>query len=69
VSAPIRLFSYEDRFEIISPGRLPGGLTVAKIRAGASSVRNPILASYAAKGLLPYRGQGSGGLAKHRLPG
>jgi ATP-dependent DNA helicase RecG len=60
VSAPIRLFLFEDRIEIISPGHLPNNLTVAKIRAGNSNIRNPILVSYAAKGLLPYRGLGSG---------
>jgi len=31
-----------------------------KIRTGNSIIRNPILASYIAKGLLPYRGLGSG---------
>ncbi|BBL67820.1 HTH domain-containing protein [Methanoculleus chikugoensis] len=31
-----------------------------KIRAGNSNIRNPILASYVAKGLLLYRGLGSG---------
>jgi len=46
--------------EIISPGHLPDNLTVAKIRAGNSNIRNPILVSYTAKGLLPYRGPGSG---------
>jgi ATP-dependent DNA helicase RecG len=60
VSAPIRLFVFEDRIELISPGHLPDNLTVAKIRAGNSNIRNPILVSYAAKGLLPYRGLGSG---------
>ncbi len=33
---------------------------MAKIRAGNSNIRNPILVSYIAKGLLPYRGLGSG---------
>jgi len=33
---------------------------VAKIRAGNSNIRNPILVSYIARGLLPYRGLGSG---------
>ena len=37
-----------------------GVLTVPKIRAGNSNIRNPILVSYVAKGLLPYRGLGSG---------
>ena len=56
----IRLFVFDNRIEIISPGHLPNNLTVAKIRAGNSNIRNPILASYIAKGLLPYRGLGSG---------
>ena len=34
--------------------------TVEKIRAGNSNIRNPILVSYVAKGLLPYHGLGSG---------
>ena len=60
VSAPIRLFIYDNRIEIISPGHLPNNLTVEKIRTGNSNIRNPILVSYAAKGLLPYHGLGSG---------
>ena len=60
VSAPIRLFIFDNRIEIISPGHLPDNLTVEKIRLGNSIIRNPILVSYAAKGILPYRGLGSG---------
>ncbi|MGB7571859.1 MAG: RNA-binding domain-containing protein, partial [Methanothrix sp.] len=60
VNAAIRLFIFDDRIEIISPGHLPNNLTVEKIRSGISNIRNPILVSYAAKGLLPYRGLGSG---------
>ncbi|MCC6627627.1 MAG: putative DNA binding domain-containing protein, partial [Chloroflexi bacterium] len=60
ISAPIRLFIFDDRIEIVSPGHLPNNLTVSKIRAGNSVIRNPILVSYIAKGLLPYRGLGSG---------
>ena len=60
VSAPIRLFVFDNRIEIISPGHLPNNLTVEKIRAGNSNIRNPILISYIAKGLLPYHGLGSG---------
>ena len=60
VSAPIRLFVFDNRIEIISPGHLPNNLTVAKIRTGNSNIRNPILVSYIAKGMLPYRGLGSG---------
>ena len=60
VSAPIRLFIFADRIEIISPGHLPNNLTVDKIRAGTSNTRNPILFYYASKGLLPFHGIGSG---------
>ncbi|MFZ1598454.1 MAG: RNA-binding domain-containing protein, partial [Anaerolineae bacterium] len=60
INAPIRLFIFDNRIEIISPGHLPNNLTVAKIRTGNSIIRNPILVSYIAKGLLPYRGLGSG---------
>jgi len=60
VSATIRLFIFDNRIEIISPGHLPDNLTVEKIRSGISNIRNPILVSYVAKGVLPYKGLGSG---------
>ena len=60
ISAPIRLFIFDNRIDIISPGHLPNNLTVEKIRTGNSNIRNPILVSYVAKGLLPYHGLGSG---------
>lgn len=60
VSAPIRIFAFANRIEIVSPGHLSNNLTVENIRAGNSNLRSPILASYVAKGLLPYRGLGSG---------
>jgi ATP-dependent DNA helicase RecG len=60
ISAPIRLFVYGDRIELTSPGHLPNHLTVQKIEAGNSNIRNPILASFAFKGILPYRGLGTG---------
>jgi len=60
VSAPVRLFIFDNRIEIVSPGHLPDNLTVEKILAGNSNIRNPILVSYVAKGLLPYHGLGSG---------
>jgi ATP-dependent DNA helicase RecG len=59
VSAPIRVFVFDDRVEIISPGHLPNNLTVANIRSGNSNIRNPTLTSYATK-LIPYRGLGTG---------
>ena len=60
VSVPIRLFIFDDRIEIVSPGHLPNNLTIEKMRTGNSNIRNPILVSYVAKGLLPYHGLGSG---------
>lgn len=59
ISAPVRVLVFTDRVEIISPGHLPNNLTIENIKAGNSNMRNPILASFAAK-LLPYRGLGSG---------
>jgi ATP-dependent DNA helicase RecG len=59
VSAPVRIFIFDDRIEIISPGHLPNNLTVANIRSGNSNIRNPILTSYATR-ILPYRGLGTG---------
>lgn len=60
ISAPIRVLIFAERIEIISPGHLPNNLTVEKVKAGNSNLRNPILASFIAKKLLPYRGLGSG---------
>jgi predicted HTH transcriptional regulator len=48
VSAPIRLFIFDNRIEIVSLGHLPNNLTVEKIKAGNSNIRNPILVSYVA---------------------
>lgn len=59
ISAPIRIFIFSDRIEIISPGHLPNNLTIENIKNGNSNIRNPILASFATK-LLPYRGLGNG---------
>jgi ATP-dependent DNA helicase RecG len=50
VSAPVRLFIFDNRIEMVSPGHLPNNLTVEKILAGNSNIRNPILVSYVAKG-------------------
>ncbi|MDR1971706.1 MAG: hypothetical protein LBQ46_07270 [Treponema sp.] len=58
ISAPIRIFIFTNRIEIINPGHLPN-LTVANIKKGNSNIRNPVLASFATR-ILPYRGLGSG---------
>ena len=59
VIAPVRIFIFDNRIEIISPGHLPNNLTIENIKKGNSNIRNPILASFAAK-ILPYRGLGNG---------
>ena len=59
VSAPVRIFVFRDRVEIISPGSLPNNLSIENIKKGISNIRNPVLASYATR-ILPYRGLGSG---------
>ena len=61
ISAPIRLFIFDNRVEINSPGILPNNLTVENIKSGISNIRNPILTSFITKNnLLPYRGMGTG---------
>ncbi|TKB51814.1 RNA-binding domain-containing protein [Ferrimonas aestuarii] len=59
ISAPIRLFVFRDRIEIISPGHLPNNLTVENIVNGNSNHRNPIIASFAPFA-MSFRGIGSG---------
>lgn len=59
INAPIRLFIFDDRVEIISPGRIPNNLTIENIKSGNSNIRNDIITSFATKE-LPYRGIGTG---------
>lgn len=59
ISDTIKLWVFEDRVEITSPGVLPNNLTVEKIRLGSSNMRNPILGSFGVY-TLPYRGAGTG---------
>ena len=58
-TAPIRIFIFDDRVEIHSPGILPNGLSVDDIVAGTSMPRNMFLFTNAIH-LLPYTGAGSG---------
>jgi ATP-dependent DNA helicase RecG len=55
----IKLFIFDDRIEIRSPGKLPNSLTVSQIRRGVRRSRNVLLASFAPD-LLNFRGVGSG---------
>ena len=57
--APIRIFIFDDRIEIHSPGTLPGDLSVDDVRNGVSMPRNSFLFQNAIL-MLPYTGAGSG---------
>ena len=57
--APIRIFIFDNRVEIHSPGELPNGLTVDDIVKGTSMPRNQFLFTNA-NYFLPYTGAGSG---------
>ena len=56
---PIRVFIFDDRIEIHSPGNLPAGMTVESMVSGVSMPRNDLLFNNAIY-LLPYTGAGSG---------
>lgn len=58
-NAPIRLLIFDNRVEIISPGKLPNSLTVEQIRFGNPVPRNNLMVNYGIY-TLPYRGLGSG---------
>ena len=59
LKAPVRIFIFDNRVEIHSPGVLPNGLTIEDIKAGTSMPRNMFLFNNAIY-LLPYTGVGSG---------
>lgn len=59
INANIRILIFDDRIEIISPGKLPNNLTVEKIKKGVSIRRNQTLSSFAFD-VLNFRGIGSG---------
>ena len=59
INDSIKIFVFEDRIEIISPGKLPNNLTEEQVKKGVRRSRNNIIASLAPD-LLEYRGAGSG---------
>lgn len=59
INDSIKIYIFNNRIEIRSPGKLPNSLTEAQIRRGIRRTRNTILASFAFD-VLPYRGTGSG---------
>lgn len=49
IASQIRIFIFDNRIEIISPGKLPNMVTLANIKLGVHSERNPLIVSYLAK--------------------
>jgi len=58
-NSPVRIFIFDDRVEIISPGKLPNSLTVEDIKYGNPAIRNNQIAMFSAN-TLPYSGLGTG---------
>lgn len=61
ISSNIRIFIFDDRIEIVSPGTLPNTVNVESMKMGIHIERNPILVSLL-KDIkeIPYRGIGTG---------
>ena len=58
-NSPIRILIFDDRVEIISPGKLPNSLTVEDIKYGNPVIRNNQLVAFASR-TMPFSGLGSG---------
>jgi len=58
-NAPIRLMVFDNRIEIISPGKLPNSLTVEELKYSNPIPRNNLLIAYAKDSML-FRGLGTG---------
>ena len=58
-NSPVRLLIFDNRVEIISPGKLPNSLTVEEVKFGNPVIRNSQIVMFASK-TLPYSGLGSG---------
>lgn len=59
INDSIKLFIFDDRIEIKSPGKLPNSLTESQIKKGIRRTRNAVISSFAFD-LIPFRGIGSG---------
>jgi predicted HTH transcriptional regulator len=59
IADSVKLFIFDDRIEIRSPGRLPNSLTEEEAMRGIGRDRNPLLLSLAYQ-LMNYRGSRSG---------
>lgn len=49
IASQIRIFIFDNRIEVISPGKLPNRTTLENIKLGVHSERNPLIVSYLAK--------------------
>ena len=58
-NSPVRLLIFDNRIEIISPGKLPNSLTIKEVQYGNPVTRNNQIALFASH-TLPYSGLGSG---------
>lgn len=58
-NSPIRLLIFDNRIEMISPGKLPNSLTVEDIKFGNPVIRNNQLVAFSTHS-LPFSGLGSG---------
>ena len=58
-NAPVRLLIFDNRVEIISPGKLPNSLTIDNIKMGNTVARNSLIVTFGSR-LMNYRGLGSG---------
>jgi ATP-dependent DNA helicase RecG len=59
LNAQIRVFIYDDRLEVISPGRLLNTVTAETMRLGFHIVRNPVIFSFLSMcGLVTAAGRG-----------
>ncbi len=59
INSSVKVFIFDNRVEMVSPGKLPNSLNVDKIKNGISIARNPIINSLS-QYLLPYSGLGTG---------
>ena len=59
INTSIKVLIFDNRIEIVSPGKLPNTLTIKNIKAGTSIPRNPIIFSNV-RYILPFVGVGSG---------
>jgi predicted HTH transcriptional regulator len=58
-NAPVRVFVFDDRVEIISPGKLPNSLTVEDVKYGNPVIRNNQIVAFGIH-TLPFSGLGTG---------